>query len=80
MGFHFRRQQPVGNFIADFYCHRAALVVEIDGPVHDRQQGYGRFRDRIMEERGLRVLRIKDEDVHADIEEVLRRISEYLRE
>ncbi len=34
-GHKFRRQHPIGQFIADFYCHEAKLVVEVDGEVHD---------------------------------------------
>ena len=36
-GLHFRRQQVIRGFIADFYCHTAGLVVEVDGPIHDAQ-------------------------------------------
>jgi very-short-patch-repair endonuclease len=39
-GFHFRRQQVIDGYITDFYCHAAALAVETDGSVHDRQPGY----------------------------------------
>lgn len=50
-GFRFRRQHPIGPFIADFYCHEVALVVEIDGRwTHDRS--YDRRRDDWMAARG----------------------------
>ncbi len=38
LGVHFRRQQVIAGFIVDFYCHKAALVVEVDGDIHDLQQ------------------------------------------
>ena len=38
LGIHFRRQQIIAGFIVDFYCHKAALVVEVDGDVHDLQK------------------------------------------
>jgi len=38
LGVRFRRQQIIAGFIVDFYCHRAALVVEVDGDIHDLQQ------------------------------------------
>ena len=36
-GLHFRRQQVIDGFIVDFYCHASALIVEVDGPVHEEQ-------------------------------------------
>jgi len=38
LGVHFRRQQIIAGFIVDFYCHKAALVIEVDGDIHDLQQ------------------------------------------
>ena len=38
LGVHFRRQQVIAGFIVDFYCHMAALVLEVDGDIHDLQQ------------------------------------------
>ncbi len=34
-GWHFRRQQIIDGFIVDFYCHKAGLIIEVDGPIHD---------------------------------------------
>jgi very-short-patch-repair endonuclease len=75
-GWHFRRQQVIAGFIVDFYCHQAGLVVELDGPVHERQEEYDDERDTILESQGLRVLRIKNTEVHQDLELVLERILE----
>lgn len=44
-GYAFRRQQVIAGFIVDFYCHNAALVVEVDGGIHDQQQEYDAERD-----------------------------------
>ncbi len=73
-GLHFRRQQIIDGFIADFYCHAAGLVVEVDGPIHRWQRDNDATRDRVFESRGLTVLRVANEQVHHDIEAVLRRI------
>ncbi len=78
LGFRFRRQHPIGEFILDFYCGEVRLAVEIDGPVHDSQQGYDRYRNERLLERGIRVLRIADEDVARDLDGVLSRIREAL--
>ncbi len=78
-GFHFRRQQVIGPFIADFYCHQADLVVEVDGSVHQKQVEYDLARDRYLQERGLRVLRFTNQDVERNLEAVLTEILQACR-
>ena len=75
-GLHFRRQQIIDGFIADFYCHAARLVVEIDGPIHAERQSYDEERDAILASRGLRILRFSNEEVRANLDGVLARILE----
>ena len=55
----FQRQKAIGNFIADFYCHKAKLVIEIDGSQHFSKEGRQKdeFRTEILEEFGLKVIR-----------------------
>ena len=74
-GLHFRRQQVIDGFIVDFYCHGKGLVVEVDGGVHQQQPSYDVERDRILSQRGLRVLRFANDDVARDLPDVLRRIA-----
>ena len=64
-GFKFRRQHPLGNFIADFYCHRLRLVVEIDGNIHERQDNkeYDKERESQIKRLGLSVIRFTNADV-----------------
>ncbi len=73
-GFHFRRQQIIDGFIVDFYCHAVGLVVEVDGAMHDEQVEYDEERERVLQARGLRILRFRNEEVLRDIENVLTRI------
>ena len=73
-GFHFRRQQIIDGFIADFYCHATALVIEIDGRIHQTQVEYDTERDKVLSARGLRLLRIKNEEINDNIDKVLQRI------
>ena len=79
-GLHFRRQQIIDGFIVDFYCHAAGLVVEVDGEIHQQQAAYDAERDRILSERGLRVVRIENEEVRQDISGVLSRIAAHALE
>ncbi|MFB3820101.1 MAG: endonuclease domain-containing protein [Candidatus Methylomirabilales bacterium] len=75
-GLHFRRQQVIDGYVVDFFCHEARLVVEVDGGVHRAQAGYDAERDRALAQRGLRVLRIPNEDVTRDVAAVLARIAQ----
>jgi very-short-patch-repair endonuclease len=76
-GLKFRRQQPLHGYIVDFYCAERALVVELDGSVHqDReQQSYDAYRDQVFRERGLTVERITNWEVESSLEGVLVRIA-----
>ncbi len=74
-GLHFRRQQVIDGFVVDLYCHTASLVVEVDGGIHRTQIQYDAERDRALAERGLRILRIPNEDVTRDLQAVLARIA-----
>jgi very-short-patch-repair endonuclease len=75
--FHFRRQQIIGSYIVDFYCHSAALVVELDGSGHLDQVAYDQKRDETLAGLGLRVLRFYNSDVIEDIDTVLEVILEH---
>lgn len=72
---HFRRQQIIDGFIVDFYCHSAKLIIEVDGEIHQQQVEYDAERDQILSARGLRLLRIKNEQVIYDLSGVLECIA-----
>jgi very-short-patch-repair endonuclease len=76
LGFHFRRQAPIGNYIADFVCHRAKIVVEIDGSQHGAAENVLRDERRttFLNSRGYRVLRFWNVEVMEGREEVVARI------
>jgi very-short-patch-repair endonuclease len=73
-GLKFRRQQVIAGFIVDFYCAKLRTVIEIDGGIHKQQTDYDRHRDKVLEDRGLRVLRFSNEEVVRNIELVIQRI------
>jgi very-short-patch-repair endonuclease len=70
-GLRFRRQHPLGPYVADFYCHESRLVVEIDSTYHGGNLDYDDARDDWMRGRGLRVLRFTSSDVAKNKEGVL---------
>ncbi len=65
LGIKIRRQVTIGPYIADFACLAAKLIVELDGPPHERleQRDHDRRRDAWMRERGWRVLRVPNDVV-----------------
>ncbi|MBI4952783.1 MAG: DUF559 domain-containing protein [Myxococcales bacterium] len=77
----FRRQQPLGRFIVDFFCEAARLVVEVDGGHHDDPSVAARdaARDALLRAAGLTVLRLPNEQILHDPEGALERIRPLLR-
>ena len=80
LGYKFRRQHQFGDYVADFYCHEAMLVVECDGPVHqpNEQWHHDKNRDAFMIAQGVRVLRFTNEQILIDTENVIEKIARYL--
>ncbi len=69
----FRRQKVIYGFIADFYCAEHALVIEVDGPIHEAED-HARAdleRTRAFERAGIQVLRIRNEDIGRETLEAL---------
>jgi very-short-patch-repair endonuclease len=58
----------------DFYCQKAGLIVEIDGKIHEFQQVKDREREHILIAKGLKIIRIENEEVNKNIEPVLDQI------
>ena len=78
-GVAFRRQTPVGHFVADFLAPAHNLIVEVDGAHHARRAAADARRDRKLRRWGYRVLRLDAELVLRNMSEALRRIREALR-
>ncbi len=76
----FRRQHPIGDYIADFICLSEKLVVEVDGEYHntEEQRIDDKVRTHSLRQMGFRVIRFSNEEVDADIISVIRRIKEEL--
>jgi very-short-patch-repair endonuclease len=74
------RQQIIGDYIVDFYCPAARLVIEIDGGQHCLPEGIqkDRVRDGYLDSLGLTVLRFSDTDVLTNIDGVMERILEFV--
>jgi very-short-patch-repair endonuclease len=77
----FQRQKMIGNYIVDFYCAGAALVIELDGSPHYEEKGkkYDAQRDAYLNEQGLQVLRICDKEIETNFDGVRRIIDETVK-
>jgi len=79
-GVKFRRQHPIGPFIADFYCHEARLVIELDGSIHllENIKEYDKYREQKILDLGLNILRFTNEEVFSETDLVLNKIENFL--
>ncbi len=82
LNYKFRQQHPIGNYIADFYCHQLKLVIEVDGGYHftNEQIEKDKFRDTQMINNHLHVLRLTNEEVMDNIDTTLEKIKLVIRE
>lgn len=79
-GLHFRRQQIVYGYFADFYCHQHELIVEVDGGIHEFQQDYDAEREEYLKSLGFRIIRFSNEEIDKDLKGVLEKIVEECKE
>ena len=71
LGFNFRRQHAIGNFIPDFVCIEKKLIIELDGSQHLEQEEYDKERTQYLESQGYKVIRFWNNDVINSIEGVI---------
>lgn len=78
-GAKFRRQHAIERFIVDFYCADHALVIEVDGGIHDYTVEEDAIRQEYLESLGLRVLRFRNEEILTALDHVLAQIVRVLQ-
>jgi very-short-patch-repair endonuclease len=78
----FQRQKAIDNFIADFYCHKAKLIIEIDGLQHSTEEGKknDEFRTEILESYDLKVIRISNRQINTNFRGVCAYIDSVVKE
>jgi len=74
-GLNFRRQHGIGQFIVDFYCRKAKLVIEVDGPIHQYKAEEDAIRQEYLKSLELKVLRFPNDAVLNKVDEVIKRID-----
>jgi very-short-patch-repair endonuclease len=77
-GLQIYRQRIIGNYIVDFYCPKANLIIEIDGGQHYSVEGIkeNKIRDDYMRNQGFKVLRFSDKEVFENLNGVIEKIYE----
>ena len=80
-GYKFRRQHPLFMYVADFYCHKLKLLIEIDGSIHELEEvkRNDAIRENHLKNLGLKVIRFKNEDVTNHLEIVLNQIKQIIQ-
>jgi len=78
--YRFRRQHPLSNYIADFYCHKLKLVIELDGNIHDQEEvkASDQEREEAIKSLGITVIRFTNEDIKTRIEACLELIKKHI--
>ncbi|RCX18262.1 very-short-patch-repair endonuclease [Anaerobacterium chartisolvens] len=79
-GYRFLRQYAISRYIADFYCSKAKTAVEVDGSIHeqDERKEYDSIREEVIKAHGIRIIRFTNEEIIEDINNVLKRLLEFL--
>ena len=80
LGFKFRRQHQFGEYVLDFFCSEAKLVIECDGEIHTQNEAWhhDNTRDAYLRSQGLRILRFANNQVISETDVVLNKIENYL--
>jgi len=78
LGVRFKAQHPIDIFIADFYCHKCKLIVEVDGEIHLSQKEADENRTAELERFELTVIRFTNDEVFNDIEKVVDEIKKFI--
>ena len=78
LGYKFRRQHSIENFIADFFCPAKRLIVELDGSQHLDNKEYDRERTEYFESLGIKVIRFWNKDVRDNLDDVVSKIEKEL--
>ncbi len=66
-------------YVADFYCHEKRIAVELDGLIHLRQKEQDALREDLVRDKGIQVKRFKNEEVEADIQQVMNQLKDFIQ-
>jgi very-short-patch-repair endonuclease len=80
LGYKFRRQHPISIYIADFYCHKLSLIIEVDGKYHNKKEQIinDEKRTEDLKFQGMKILRFTNQEVVNNIETVILKIKGFI--
>ncbi|MEO1889054.1 MAG: DUF559 domain-containing protein, partial [Cycloclasticus sp.] len=78
LGYRFRRQHPIKNYIVDFVCLDSKLIIELDGGQHMDQHAYDQQRNQVLNQEGFEVLRFWNNEIIENLNGVLEDICKRL--
>lgn len=79
-GYKFRRQQPILNYVVDFYCHELKLIIEVDGEIHslsDKSESDMK-RDKNLKINGYSIMRLSNFEIETDIDSSINKIKSFI--
>jgi imidazole glycerol-phosphate synthase subunit HisF len=78
--FRFKRQHPISQYIADFYCHKLKLVIGIDGSIHDTEEvkNNDKLREEFLQTLHLKIIRFTNEEVNKNSDEIVNNLQELI--
>ena len=81
-GYKFRRQQPIFDYIVDFYCHELKLIIEVDGEIHSlpEKANYDSKRDNILKINGYHIIRLSNLEIETELNSTINKIILYISE
>jgi len=76
-GYKFRRQQPVLDFIVDFYCHELKLIIEVDGEIHSLPEikESDRYRDKMLKDNGYHIIHFSNHEIETNLNHSLSKLK-----
>ena len=79
-GYKFRRQQPIFDYIVDFYCNELKLIIEVDGEIHFQNETskYDSKRDNLLKINGYHILRLSNHEIETQLDQATKKIISYI--
>ena len=79
-GYKFRRQQPVFDYIVDFYCHELKFIIQVDGEIHSlpEKTNYNSKRDKILKVNGYHIIPLTNLEIETELDSTINKIILYI--
>ena len=80
-GYKFRRQEPIYDYVVDFYCHELKLIIEVDGEIHTYAETSESDlkRDNILKINGYHIVRLSNREIETDVNAAVYKITSFIK-